>query len=133
MRIGNVAKSIFALALLCPAAEGQDRERSIEILREAISESISDAERIQTNGFTISASQAEELGRDLQPNGTEFQMLQVRAADMFQVAIEKGRAGMSLGGGVGIFHRESGIPVMSFGDRDGDGRIDIFDYLALET
>ena len=132
MSIGNFAKSLFVLGSLATAAIAQDRDQVLQQLAEAVSKGISNPEVFETNGFHIESSIVTELGRDLEPNGNEFRMISVDADDMFRVAVEKGRPGMSLGGGIGIFHGESGVPMMSFGDRDGDGRIDILDYLVLD-
>ena len=132
MSIGKFTRSIFVLGLVSTAAIAQDREQALEQIAEAVSKGISNPEVFETNGFRIESSIVTELGSDLEPNGKEFQMISVDAADMFRVTVEKGRPGMSLGGGIGIFHGESGSPMMSFGDRDGDGRIDILDYLVLD-
>jgi hypothetical protein len=132
MRIGKFAKTSFLISLLGTNTVGQDRDQAIQVLADAISEGTSNAESLETNGFRIQSSQARELDRNLEPSGNQFQMMFVGAADMFRVAIENGRPGMSLGGGIGVFHRESGKPMMSFGDVDGDGRIDVLEYYVLD-
>jgi len=132
MSIGKLAKTCFLICLFGTAAVAQERDRAIEALADAISAGTSNAERVETNGFLIETWQTKELDRSLKPSGNQFQMMSVRAADMFRVAIESGRPGMSLGGGVGVFHRESGTPMMSFGDVDGDGLIDVLEYYVLD-
>jgi len=81
----------------------------------------------------VESSTAKELGRDLQPTGKEMALLDVRANGIFGVGIERGRDGMSLGGGIAIFHRDAGTPMLSAGDRDGDGRIDIVTYGVVDA
>jgi hypothetical protein len=88
----------------------------------------------ETNGFHVESSTHQELiprkGADgkLQGSGKHFDLLTVSAPGMFQVWVEKGRVGDSNGGGVLIRHRESRQPLLSVGDRDGDGRIDLLTY-----
>jgi hypothetical protein len=52
-------------------------------------------------------------------------------AGAFRVVLEKGRP-MSTGGGLGIFHRQSGQPMLSAADRDGDGRLDVVTYAVVD-
>ena len=132
MSTGKFGSNAFALWLIASAAMAQDSDDARQRIAEAISRGTTNAQRIETNGFRIDSSQARELDRDLEPSGPQFEMINVSAANTFQVAIEKGRPGMSLGGGIAIFHGETGRPMMSFGDRDGDGRIDILDYDVLD-
>ena len=131
MRIGKFAKSAFVLGLIPAVAVAQDPEDARQRLEEAISKATSSTELIETNGFRIESSRVRGLGRDLEPSGSPFQMMSVSASDMFRVSIENGRPGMSLGGGIGVFDGETGTPIISFGDRDGDGRVDILDYTVL--
>jgi hypothetical protein len=132
MSAGKFVKSVFALALVASVAVAQDLEDARQRLAEAISRGTSNAELFETNGFRVESSGARELGRDLEPSGPQFQLISISADDMFRVSIERGRPGMSLGGGIGVFDGKTGVPIISFGDRDGDGRIDILDYLVLD-
>lgn len=84
-----------------------------------------------TNGFHWESAEVAELGANFKPSASRFQVLSVTADDVFKVGIEKGRP-MSTGGGVGIFHRETGTPMVSISDRNGDGRIDILTYAVLD-
>jgi hypothetical protein len=132
MSIGKFVKTSFLICLFGTIAVGQDRDQAIQALAEAISEGTSNAESLETNGFLVHTSQARELDSSFEPSGNQFQMMEVRAASMFRVAVENGRPGMSLGGGIAVFHRESGAPMMAFGDVDGDGRIDVLEYYVLD-
>ena len=114
-----------------PAAEGRELERLRDTLAQTIEDTATNAAVYDTNGFHVEAAEVEELGATFKPNGTRFQGLWVTADDVFQVTIEKGRP-MSTGGGVGIFHRETGKPMASIADRNGDGIIDILTYAVLD-
>ena len=132
-------KRIFAVLLSCLAARGvaqDDGTRSeLEQLRESLSETIASNVKspavYDTNGFRVESADVGQLGAGLEPDGTRVQMLSVIADGMFMVGIEKGRS-TSTGGGVGIFHRETGTPMVSVADRNGDGRIDILTYAVLD-
>src|SRR5690606_22430244 len=86
----------------------------------------------QTNGFSIESSHNKELGTEFKPNGNEFQTVIIGADAVFQAVVEKGRPS-SLGGGVGIFHRQSGQPLLSAADADGDGRLDGITYTTVDA
>lgn len=135
----DVLATIHAALIFCfsaPAA-GQDGniDDELEQLRDALAQTIADnttnAAVYDTNGFHVESAEVEELGATLKPDGTRFQMLSVTADGVFTVGIEKGRS-MSTGGGVGIFHRKTGTPMVSLGDRNGDGLIDILTYAVLD-
>jgi len=131
-----VAVFLVVWPFLC-AAQGGDspsREELIEAFTKALpDDAVGNVERFVTNGFRVESSTAKELGRDLQPTGKEMALLDVRANGIFGVGIERGRDGMSLGGGIAIFHRDAGTPMLSAGDRDGDGRIDIVTYGVVDA
>jgi hypothetical protein len=59
-------------------------------------------------------------------------MLTVTAPGVLRVSVEKGREGISKGGGVLIAHRDSGKPLLTAGDTDGDGRIDVLTYSVYD-
>jgi hypothetical protein len=85
----------------------------------------------ETNGFRVESAELEQLGATFEHDGTRFQALSVTADGVFRVGIEKGRP-MSTGGGVGIFHRGTGTPMVSLADRNGDGLVDILTYAVLD-
>lgn len=125
-----------AWPILCGAqgAESPGREDLVEALtRRLPDDTFGNVERFVTNGFQIESSHAREIGRDFEPTGRTMALLEVAANDMFRVGIEKGREGMSLGGGVAIFHRDTGEPMLSVGDVDGDGSIDVLTYSVFDA
>ena len=124
----------WTLACAAQPADSPSREELIEAFRRAVPEDVSsNVETFVTNGFGVESSIAKELGRNLAPTGKQMAMLNVTADGTFTVGIERGREGMSLGGGFAIFHRASGTPMLSAGDRDGDGRIDIVTYGVVDA
>ena len=128
VRVGTA----FALVLCVPVIGAtQDLEDVKSGLTETISETISNPEVFETNGFGIESSELEELGIDLKPDGDRFQMLSVTSSDTFKVTVEKGRP-MSTGGGIGIFHRQTGTPMLAVSDQNGDGRLDLLTYDVLD-
>lgn len=125
---------MFCFVARSGAQDGSTRDE-LEQLKESLTKTIADnmtnADVYDTNGFRVESAEVEELGAGLKPNGTRFQMLSVTADGVFRVGIEKGRP-MSTGGGVGIFHRGTGAPMVSIGDRNGDGLVDILTYAVLD-
>lgn len=107
-------------------------EQVKEALASVIAQNTTSANVYDTNGFRIGASQIADLGADLKPNGNQVELLSVTSDGVFQVVIEKGRPGSSTGGGVGLHHRKTGAPMLSVGDRDGDGRLDILTYGVVD-
>jgi hypothetical protein len=97
-----------------------------------VAQNTTSADVYDTNGFHIESSQVADLSADLKPNGNQVDLLWVTSDGVFQVVIEKGRPGSSTGGGVGLHHRKTGAPMLSVGDRDGDGRLDILTYAVVD-
>lgn len=108
-----------------------DLDRAKQVLTDRIEENTTGAAAHEMNGFRVESGETAELGANLRPSGNRFQLLSVTGDGMFNVTIEKGRP-MSTGGGLGIFHRESGTPMLSAADADGDGRIDVLTYAVLD-
>jgi len=135
-RVLATLHSVLIFCVVAPAAtQESDQDDELERVRDTLAEVIADdttnAAVYETNGFRVESAEVEELGGTFKPNGTRFQMLSVTADGVFKVGIEKGRS-MSTGGGVGIFHRETGKPMVSIGDRNGDGLVDILTYAVLD-
>lgn len=106
-------------------------ERVEDLLATTIADNMTNAEVYDTNGFHVESSQNEQLGADFKPDGHAFQMVSLTAAGVFRVILEKGRP-MSTGGGLAIFHRDSGRPLLSVEDSDGDGALDGLAYSKVD-
>ena len=138
MRNEIVAKIPLAMALcvfVAAAAQESEPRDALERARDsiglAVAENITNAEVYVTNGFGVQSSSNEQLGANLEPDGTRFEMLNISADDVFRVAIEKGRP-QSNGGGLAILHRYSGRPILNVGDADGDGALDGLSYAKVD-
>lgn len=135
----RVAGAAGTFLMLCVvgrgAAQDSATQEGVERLKESLTKTIDDnatnAAVYDTNGFHLESAEVAELGGDFKPDGTRFQVLSVTADNVFRVGVEKGRP-MSTGGGVGIFHRDTGTPMVTVGDRNGDGRIDVLTYSVLD-
>jgi hypothetical protein len=127
-----LAFSVAAAGAAQESNPDDELEQVKDALAEIIAKNTTNAEVYDTNGFHVESSQVNDLGADLKPNGGRVEFLSVTADGMFQVGVEKGRSMSSTGGGVGIFHRETGTPMVSIGDRDGDGLVDILTYAVLD-
>jgi len=122
------ALSIVAIA---NAAGTEKEEQSFRSFADLIpSDAVSNVQVFEANGFRIESAQNKELGAELNPSGNRFESLIVTGDDIFKVAVEKGRP-MSTGGGLAIFHRTAGTPMLSAGDQNGDGIIDILSYSVV--
>lgn len=129
---------LHAALILCvapAAAQNSNEDDELERARDALAQTIADnttkAEIFDTNGFRVESSRNEQLGADFKPDGTRFEMLSVSADGVFRVGAEKGRP-QSTGGGLAIFHRDSGWPILSVGDSDGDGALDGLSYATVD-
>jgi hypothetical protein len=131
---------LAAAALLCvvtldaraqdPTGD-EDLERVKQSLSPRIAGNMTNAESYDTNGFRLEAADTAELGADFRPNGNRFQVLHVSAPGVFLVTVEKGRSS-SQGGGAAILHRDSGAPMLSASDADGDGLLDGVSYSRMD-
>jgi hypothetical protein len=125
------------LVILCVLTAGAaqidpSRDELLQEFAERLSDATSQEQVFHANGFSIESSHSKEIGRDLKPNGNEFDLLHVRAVDTFSIGIEKGRP-MSAGGGLAIFHRASGAPILAVGDANGDGALDGLTYSTADA
>jgi hypothetical protein len=113
----------------------QDRSPQDELVTQFIEAippgTTTNVETYDTNGFRVESSQNRELGADLTANGNQFQVLSASASGMFRAIVEKGRP-MSTGGGLAIFHRDSGQPMLAAEDSDGDGSLDGVTYAKMD-
>jgi hypothetical protein len=116
-----------------PEPSGFDEESISRIIPDV---TVVEPELIESNGFTIKTYRAKEVvlsqsARGFHHDGSEYQALWAASEDTFSVGMERQRAG-ALGGGIGVFHRESMTPMLTASDRDGDGRIDFIEYWVLD-
>lgn len=131
-----VAISSASVALFTATAgigAGPDEaEQSPRTLVESLpSGAVSNAEVLETNGFRVESSRNAELGADLAPTGNHFEGLIIEADGIFKVGVEKGRPA-SAGGGVAIYHRDTGAPLLVGTGSDGDGRLDVVSYSVVD-
>jgi hypothetical protein len=132
--------AVTAAALLCFAAADtpaqdptvdEDLDRAKRSLALTIAGNMTNVETYDTNGFRLEASDNAELGADLRPNGNRFQLLSVSAPGAFRAVVEKGRPS-SQGGGTALLHRDSGEPMLSASDADGDGLLEGVTYSKMD-
>ena len=130
-KILAVLAPLFLIITIGNAAETEERKQTIRSFSELIpSDTVSNIEVFETHGFRVESSQNKELGADFRPSGNQFESVIVTGDNIFKVAVEKGRP-MSTGGGLAIFHRSAGTPMLSVGDKNGDGRIDVLSYSVV--
>jgi hypothetical protein len=134
MRLMTCALAVSCVALAV-AAQDSSRDDQLERLKESletvIASNATDAEAYDTNGFHVDSSDNVQLGADLRPDGQRFQRVSLTAPGVFGVIVEKGRP-MSTGGGLSISHRDSGQPILSVGDTNGDGALDALTYSTVD-
>lgn len=127
---------LLITALVIFVGSYQDSQGGEDILKKfhkmVPEEAITNAKQFKTNGFNVQSFHAKEIGEQLNQTGREMDMLFVTADRLFKVSIEKGRES-SGSGGVGIYHRKSGTPMLSAGDKDGDGQFDVLSYSAVDN
>ena len=131
MRQSSAALAALFMVSVGTADEIDDGNRTPPDFADLIPrDAITNVEVFESNGFRMELSQNKELTADLEYTGEQFEGVVVTADNIFKVAVEKGRS-MSTGGGVGIFHRATGTPLLSVGDQDGDGRLDVLTYTVV--
>jgi len=133
-----IACLLSSLALADEPLKSEKPPVSTETLRSDFSklmppfeQTISSPGKFENNGFLVYGARHRELDKHFKPVDKQFDMLQISAPETFKLAFEKGRE-MSKGGGIGLFHRVSGQPMLTAGDRDGDGHLDVITYTVLD-
>jgi hypothetical protein len=131
-RICALATSCFVVRLAAQDA-GQDDELEAfkRSLATTIASNATSTAVYDSNGFHVVSAENAELDADLRPDGERFQVISLTAPGVFGVLVEKGRP-MSTGGGVSISHRASGQPILSVGDTNGDGALDVLTYSKVD-
>jgi len=83
------------------------------------------------NGFSIESSRYKQLGvkgeEGLSFNGKEIEAVFVTAPGVLKAAVEKG-VPPTMGGGIEVFHRDSGTPLVSLMASAGDGSLNYMEY-----
>jgi hypothetical protein len=133
----------FVSAFIMSAVLGGEqvsRDELLEEFRKIIpADALGRATVFETNGYKLESSINKELGKldqdgKLDYTGRELKHLVVNSPDLFQVVVGRGSVdGKPDGGGVGIFKRDTGEPMLSAGDTDGDGRIDVLTYSVFDA
>ncbi|MEO8307810.1 MAG: hypothetical protein ABI616_07185 [Pseudomonadota bacterium] len=134
--IGLLALPIVLALCAAPGNAADEKFPDDELIREFVKamppDATTNAHRVDANGFHLESSQNKELDGSLKPTGNEFQTVIVTAPKTFKIGIEKGRSS-STGGGLAIFNRESGAPILSVGDANGDGQLDGLTYSKVDA
>jgi hypothetical protein len=143
MKRNRVIATLAAMSFLPMAfsAEEVTREQLLEEFRKVIPDgAMGRATTFETNGYKVESSVNKELGTDrdqdgkLGKTGDELKHLVVTSPDLFQIIVaRRSHDGKSAGGGLGVFHRDTGEPMLSIGDTDGDGRIDVLTYSVFDA
>lgn len=129
------ASTVLALGALAAAAaqEQPSREEVFQQFQKLVPpDAVTQLQIFHANGFRIESSNNKELGGNFKPNGNEFQSAIVTADGGFTTVVEKGRP-TSVGGALAMFHRQSGLPILSVADADGDGRLDGLTYTSVDA
>lgn len=135
---------LIALAAVGVHANSGEQPRDLESLEAAFikampGDTIQGAATFHSNGFQINAGMLKELGTEkaaegkFKPTDKEMRVLIVEAPGMFKLGLENGRDAVSMGGGITLFQRGTGLPMLSAGDADGDGRIDSLRYSVFDA
>jgi hypothetical protein len=93
---------------------------------------IQSSDTLRTHGFNIEANRIRQLGAGLKPGDNVFDSLIVTAAGNLKAQVVKGISGTALGGGVTLYQRQSGTPMLMAGDNDGDGTLDFITYTVVD-
>lgn len=123
---------IPAMLMVVSAAHAAEDLAALDKLKQPLDRATLSTHTFDSLGFRIEASDNRQLDAKLDPNGAAFQSLVVRAEGTFKVAFDQGPAS-ALGGGVALFHRASGAPMLSVSDPDGDGRLDNLTYTTMSA
>ena len=136
--VGRAGLTVRLLFLFCAPCVGLAQEQTdssalVRTFQESLPpDAVTNVKAIEANGFRIRTSRNKEFGESLKSTGNEFNSLFIDSDGTFSVGIENGRP-MSTGGGLAIFHKDSGEPMLSVGDSDGDGKLDGLTYTVVEA
>lgn len=135
-------RACVALAVLCAtasvAAEQQPSKDDLvkEFMKVIPPDTFSNTQTFAVNGFSIESSRYKQLGvkgeEGLSFNGKEFEAVFVTAPGVFKAAVEKG-VPPTTGGGIAVFHRDSGAPLVSLVASAGDGALNYMEYSKVDA
>ena len=125
---------IAIIALTSGAAEqGPSRDDVLKEFSELIPPgTITESHVMNSNGFQLEYDSYKQLGADLKPNGNEFRSAIVSAPGAFKTQVVSGIA-PTVENGVSIYQRDSGTPLLSLSDVNGDGRPDLLSYSNVDA
>jgi hypothetical protein len=127
-----VLSAIYVTASIA-ADDELPRDEAIAVLANVIPPgTIRSSQALDSNGFHFEFDRYKQLGEGLKPNGDEFQSVFVSAAGSFKAQVVKGVA-PTVKNGVTIYHRDSGKPLLTLSDSDGDGRPDSVTYSKMDS
>jgi hypothetical protein len=126
------------LSAICAVASGAAEEGPSrdDVLREFSNlippGTITGSQVQDSNGFHLEFDRYKQLSADFKPNGDEFQSVFVSASGAFKTQVVKGIA-PTINNGVSIYHRDSGAPLLTLSDSNGDGRPDALTYASVDV
>jgi len=130
--VAFAALSTLCVIAVSAAQEGISRDDAFkELLKRIPADAISNSQTFDTNGFHIESNRHRQLDEEFKPNGDEFAAVSARAPGSFTVAVTKA-VPPTARHGVDIFHGDSGAPLLTLVDSDGDGRPDVLSYTNVD-
>jgi hypothetical protein len=133
--------ALFALATVGadPSMAAESEPAKDDLVREFMKvippDTFSNVRTFEVNGFAIESSRYKQLGvpgKGLTPNGNEIEAVVVTAPGFLKAVVAKG-VPPTIGGGLDVFHRDSGTPLVSFADSNGDGALDFIQYSTVDA
>lgn len=129
---------LFVLSTICAATSGAaeedlSRDEAFKTFLELIPPgTVTHSQAVESNGFHLEFDRYKQLDVGLKPNGDEFQSVFVSASGAFKTQVVKG-VSPTLNNGVSIYHRDSGAPLLTLSDSDGNGMPDVLTYATVDA
>jgi hypothetical protein len=135
-------KACVVLAVLCAtvsmAAEPDPSKDDLvrEFMKVIPPDTFTNTQTLAVNGFNIESNRYKQLGvkgeEGLSFNGKEIEAVVVTAPGVLKAVVEKG-VPPTIGGGVAVFHRDSGTPLVSLMASTGDGTLTYIEYSNVDA